>query len=273
MFKQKIITLFIFLILILSVIYLPTVNSLKIKKNENSQKIEKEKKFEQILEKKISIKNEEGINNESIFNNFFPNIKSFKNLNHTGYLTNRNNIDNDTIFLILFIIWAFINGGLAISFTDIFPYAVMIMEAVFFGLVGSMITGLIFNMDEHPLLEGLYNMINTSSILNYIPGMKNMMLGMLNITIGLIDSNSATIIAAFGWVISTTTLGAFLYVFQNVVLVKLITSGIWFVMPYIVWNIFELIRKLSEDSDQETVNSINMVKFIINSIKIKKNID
>ncbi len=272
MFKKKTITIFICIFLILSVAFLPTVSSLKIKKKDNSESLE-ECKFKQIYNQKNQIKDEEDINQENIFNKIFSKIKSVKNLDDAEYLTDRINVDNDTIFLILFITWVFINGGLAIGFTDIYPYAVMIMEAIFFGLVGSLITGLMFNMDNHPLLEGIHDLVNNSKILDSMPEIKNMMLGMINLTIGLIDSNSATIIAAFGWAISTSTLGAFLYVFQNVMIVKLITSGIWFVMPYIVWKIVELIVELSDDSDQDTTYSMNMPQFFENYLKNKKNID
>ena len=274
MFKEKMITLLIFLILILSVTCLPSTSSIEIKKKDNYQKLEQKDTFEKEYTKKISNKNKENINQKSILHTFLSKIKSIKNLSDNEDLTNRINIDNETIFLILFVIWVFVNGGLAICLTDIFPYAVMFMEAIFFGLVGSVITGILFNMDNHPLLEGTYNMINNSTILNSMPVMKNMMLGMINLSISLIDSNSATIIAATGWTISTATLGAFLYIFQNVMIVKLITSGIWFIMPYIVWKIIELINELSEDSDQDqgTVFSINMIKFFNDFVKNKKDI-
>ena len=170
-------------------------------------------------------------NNQSIFDSLNEKLK----------------MDNETIFLIVFALWVFINGALAIGFPEFFPLGVMIIESLFFGLVGSIITGSIFTFESHPLLEGIYNIINNSNILSKIPQLQSALLSVINIYINILNARNAFIISAVGWIISNIAFIAFSLMFYDVMIVKLISSGIWFILPLIIWTIIQIITNLLEN--------------------------
>jgi len=231
------------------------------------------------LAKKIDKKIEEEPykNCEIYFNNFFSEIKRIEDLRGSDYLIESNTnmetiyewysewktysnkqsifdslnekvkMDNETIFLIVFTLWVFINGALAIGFPEFFPLGVMIIESLFFGLVGSIITGSIFTFESHPLLEGIYNFINNSNILSKIPQLQSVLLSIIGIYINILNARNAFIISAVGWIISNIAFIAFALMFYDVMVVKLISSGIWFILPLIIWMIIQIIMNLFEN--------------------------
>lgn len=230
------------------------------------------------LAKKIDKKLEEEPykNCEIYLNSFFSDIKRIEDLRGSDYLSESNvdidkiyewysewktysnkqsifdslnekvKMDNETIFLILFAIWVFINGALAIGFPEFYPLGVMIIESLFFGLIGSLITVSIFTRESHPLLEGINNFINNSIILSKMPQLQSVLLSVVNAYIDMLNSRNVFIISVFGWIISNIAFIAFSLMFYNVMIVKLISCGIWFIMPLIIWMILKIIVNLSE---------------------------
>ncbi len=271
MMSKKIINIFIILLITTTVTLIPAVNSTKISKINNSKDLDTKtdlitnKKNENFEKKPSDIINRL---KDANFTKYLSELKiaiekNYKQKSNSNLqliektffnkLLNTINLENNTLFLIIFIAWVFLNGACAISFPEIYPYIVMMTESIAFGLIGSLITGLLFNMENHTILEGIYRIVNNSRIMQFIPGMKNAILIGLNITLALINSKSATIIAAVGWVYSTIALATFLYTFSNVLIVKLITSGIWFIMPYIIWKIIDLIYDLLVNEDDKNL--------------------
>ncbi|PNX49526.1 MAG: hypothetical protein BV457_01375 [Thermoplasmata archaeon M9B1D] len=208
------------------------------------------------------------INDESFsfyttyFDEFFSKIKSVDDLKDSKYLSELNlkiddiyqmktywelyisdktdlknimknlNINENTSFLIIIVLWVFVNGAAAVNRPDVFPVAVILAEAVFFGIVaGSAITQLIFENTTNPFLTNIYNFLNNSNIL---PSLKNLLLMPINIMLGLIESKSPMIIAINGWIFINIFLATFLYLHSSFAMFKFVASGLWFIFPFVL---------------------------------------
>ena len=236
------------------------------------------------LSKEVLSKISEKINDESFsfyntyFDEFFSDIKSVDDLMDSKYLSELNleiddfyqmktdwdlyisdkidfkniinylEIDDETIVLIIFVVWTFFSGAVAITFPEYFPFFVMLVESAIFGLIGSSLAGIIIDVPGNPLLEGIYNFLNNSTILKNFPVVKNILLGLVNVTIGIIESNSATIISAIGYSIGLTALATFLYLYSDIYWFEFITSGLWFILPPLLVKISFLLSGSNENT-------------------------
>ena len=231
-------------------------------KSENYYKI----KF---LSNKLEHKISEEINDDSFsfyntfFDKFFSEIKCVDDLKDSKYLSELNleikdiyqmkidldlylsdetafnniiknlDIDEETLFLIFFVLWVFIYGACATTYPDIFPIFVMLIESVAIGVVGSFLIGTIFENDDHPFLAAIYNFFINSNILKKVPAIQDILLNSVNWTIKQIETKNAYFIAAIGWAFGNIALGTFMYLYSSAILFKLVTSGIWFILPSI----------------------------------------
>jgi hypothetical protein len=134
------------------------------------------------------------------------------------------------------------------------------MESAIFGLVGSGIAGAIIEIPGYPILGGIYNFLNNSSILKIFPGVKNILLNLVNVTIGIVESNSAVIISTIGYSIGLTTLATFLRLYSRVFWFEFITSGLWFIVPPLIVKIIFLFS----ESNENTIKTNLLNPIIIN---------
>jgi hypothetical protein len=147
------------------------------------------------------------------------------------------NINENTSWLIILSIfaWVFLNGAVAINQPTVFSFNVILAEAVVFGiLTGAGITHAIFDSTAHPFLTTIYNFLNNSNILKKLPNIRNLSLIPINIMLGLIKSQSPMIIAINGWISINVFLAIFLYLHSNFAMFKFVTSGLWFVFPFVL---------------------------------------
>ena len=241
------------------------------------------------LSYKLLYKISKEINDESFssyktfFDEFFSEIKSVDDLKDSKYLSELNlkiddiyqmktdwelyisdktdlknimknlNINDNTSFLLfLSIVWIFVMGAAAINHPVVFSDVVILVEAVFFGIAaGAYVTDRLFSSDTHPILTGMYNFLNNSTILKRLPVIRNLSLLPIYIMFGLIASESPLIIAINGWLFITIFLFTFLFLHSNFVMFKFVTSGLWFIFPYIAVKILEL----TSDSGENTIKT------------------